>query len=210
MRVIAKTDLLVLIPETDAESDMASAFGPRRAGHVFRLIDNGTGLCFSDLGPHEDVCNVPINITSRSPAPLDLISNLAPTAFVLDGRAYGSVEAFWQGLKFETEAERMAIAPLSGLSAREAGQAAPERQSFVYEGETLSVGRPVHWRLMRRAIEAKFAQNEPARLALLSTGDRPLQHRVRHDSETIPGVVMADIWMRVRKRLRNETDELEG
>ena len=37
---------------------------------------------------------------------------------------------------------------------------------------------------------------------LLSTGERPLMHRTRRDSRTIPGVVMADIWMRIRDGLK--------
>jgi hypothetical protein len=57
---------------------------------------------------------------------------------------------------------------------------------------------------MRRACEAKLAQNDDARAALLATGERPLVHRVRHDSRSIPGVVMADIWMALRARLRGD------
>jgi predicted NAD-dependent protein-ADP-ribosyltransferase YbiA (DUF1768 family) len=53
---------------------------------------------------------------------------------------------------------------------------------------------------MRRACEAKFAQHEGARTALLDTGERWLTHRVRKDSRTIPGAIMADIWMRIREQ----------
>jgi hypothetical protein len=55
---------------------------------------------------------------------------------------------------------------------------------------------------MEQACRAKFSQNEEARTALLATGRRPLVHRMRRDSRTIPGVIMADIWMRIRDRLR--------
>jgi predicted NAD-dependent protein-ADP-ribosyltransferase YbiA (DUF1768 family) len=48
-----------------------------------------------------------------------MLSNLAPTPFILDGRKYESVEAFWQGLKFEDEAQRVIVAKLSGLRAKE-------------------------------------------------------------------------------------------
>jgi hypothetical protein len=34
-------------------------------------------------------------------------------------------------------------------------------------------------------------------------GFAPLRHRTRRDSESIPGVIMADIWMRVRERIRS-------
>jgi predicted NAD-dependent protein-ADP-ribosyltransferase YbiA (DUF1768 family) len=55
---------------------------------------------------------------------------------------------------------------------------------------------------MERACRAKFEQNADARAALLSTGDRPLTHVVRRDSKTIPSVIMAQIWMRIRHDLR--------
>jgi predicted NAD-dependent protein-ADP-ribosyltransferase YbiA (DUF1768 family) len=55
---------------------------------------------------------------------------------------------------------------------------------------------------MRRACRAKFAQNEHAREALLATGERPLVHQVPRDSRTIPGVIMAEIWMALRSELR--------
>ena len=35
------------------------------------------------------------------------------------------------------------------------------------------------------------------------TGERPLSHRTRPDSRTIPGVILAEIWMRLRSRLRD-------
>jgi hypothetical protein len=46
-----------------------------------------------------------------------------------------------------------------------------------------------------------------AREALLSTGDRPLTHRVRRDSTTIPGAIMAEFWMRIRRSLRKAEAE---
>jgi len=76
-----------------------------------------------------------------------------------------------------------------------------------YAGEEIAVGTYAHWQLMRRACAAKFRQNDDARAALLATGERPLVHRVRPDSRSIPGVVMADIWMALRTRLRRKQGE---
>ena len=73
---------------------------------------------------------------------------------------------------------------------------------LLREGQEILVGTWAHWQLMERACRAKFAQNREATDALLSTGDRPLTHVVRRDSRTIPGVIMAAIWMRIRKDLR--------
>jgi hypothetical protein len=66
------------------------------------------------------------------------------------------------------------------------------------------VGTRAHWDLMERACRAKFAQNEGARAALLATGTRPLTHVTRHDSRSIPGVIMAGIWMRIRRGLQHD------
>src|SRR5438105_3395427 len=38
-------------------------------------------------------------------------------------------------------------------------------------------------------------------VALLAPGPRPLVHKVRRDSRTIPGVIMAEIWMALRDSL---------
>jgi hypothetical protein len=51
-------------------------------------------------------------------------------------------------------------------------------------------------------MPSQFDQSAEGRAALLATGGRPLMHVVRRDSKTIPGVIMAQIWMRIRKRLR--------
>ncbi|MBS0243478.1 MAG: hypothetical protein JSS20_14970, partial [Proteobacteria bacterium] len=73
--------------------------------------------------------------------------------------------------------------------------------TITYRGASVPVGTYAHWQLMARACLAKFEQNIDARAALLGTGTRPLEHRVRRDSRTIPGVIMADIWMRIRGQL---------
>lgn len=148
----------------------------------------------------------PLNITyDHAPMPLRLVSNLAETPFVLDERAYASIEGFWQGLKFPDETDRQRIAALSGPAAKRAGHAAPKSDAIAYAGKPVRVGTIDHWELMERACRAKFDQCETARDALLSTGQALLEHKVKVDSRTIPGVVMADIWMRIRGDLRRRS-----
>ncbi len=144
----------------------------------------------------------PINITfDDTPMPLQLISNLAETPFELDGCRYASIEAFWQGLKFANLAKRAELAHLTGHAAKSAGDKAPKASVIVYQGAYIKTGSPAHWLLMERACRAKFLQCEAARSALLATGQTPLKHKVKVDSRTIPGVVMAEIWMRIRAEL---------
>jgi predicted NAD-dependent protein-ADP-ribosyltransferase YbiA (DUF1768 family) len=196
----------VLVPQTDEETAELATWKEEQAGHVLYLqATAGEGLALFDLGAKADACNEPVQISSLVKEPqLQLIGNFAATPFVLDGREYASVESFWQGLKFEKAAERRQLAEMSGKQARAAGETKGYGPTLTYEGEEIPVGTWQHWALMERACQAKFTQNDEAREALLSTGTRPLVHRMRRDSKTIPGVIMADIWMRVRARLRKE------
>jgi predicted NAD-dependent protein-ADP-ribosyltransferase YbiA (DUF1768 family) len=172
-------------------------------GQVFRLRAIRGDAYFQCLGHEEEACRIPINITSSTPGELKFVSNFAATPFVLDELAYGSVEGFWQSLKFADEVKRREVAMLDGSRAKDAGGGAPPQDAIIY-GETLvRVGTWDHWQLMERACVAKFEQNERARNALLSTGKRPLVHEMKNDSKTIPGVIMAAIWIRCRERLLN-------
>ncbi len=219
MKAILKEDLLILVPETETERVDLGDWKAGREQHVLFVNANpGSGLSLVDLGPKEHACNEPINVISSSPDPAArLISNFAPTPFQFDGRDYACIEGFWQGLKFEEGPERERVARLGGLAAREARLERPYGATVAYEGRPVPVGTWEHWQLMENACWAKFTQNEDARQALLSTARRPLIHRTRRDSREIPGAIMADIWMRIRRRLQrqsgpgeSENDDQEG
>lgn len=208
MRLVGKPGLVVLVAETDEERASLAAFGGE-GGHVFRAKRTGdSGVTLTDLGPEALACREAINVVWTNAA-LDerwkAISNLAPTPFTLRDRRYASIEGFWQGLKYPDEAERQRVAKLAGLEAKRAGEGGVIADTFEYDGRTFAVGRLEHWRLMWQASEAKFAQNEVAREALLSTGDRWLVHKVRRDSRSIPGAILADYWMRIRRLLREKS-----
>jgi hypothetical protein len=91
---------------------------------------------------------------------------------------------------------------LEGARARAEGEKQGYGPAVTYNEQEIVVGKWAHRQLMKRACRAKFAQNPEAARALLATGDRPLTHAVRRDSTTIPGVIMAAIWTRIRKELR--------
>lgn len=203
MNVQLRGGQLVLVPESSAERAEIAAWKSAHVGHVFVLrVDHGSGLAFSDLGPRDVACREPINVVSTHKDPqIRLLSNFATTPFVLNGQPYQSVEGFWQGLKFADEADRRRLATLSGIEAKRAGRKQGAGDTFFYGGQPIRVGTRDHWDLMEQANWAKFTQSAEARQALLATAPRPLIHRVRKDSRTIPGVIMADIWMRIRDRL---------
>jgi len=198
-----RKDALVVEPEA-AETGLLQGWLADHVGQVFWLRESkDKTLVFHSLGARADACMEAINITSRSPAPLNLISNFAATPFILDEQYYASVEGFWQGLKFPNADDRRRLAGMAGSEAKDAGYYAPAADHIAYLGQDARVGTWDHWQLMERACSAKFEQNAAAREALLSTGKRPLVHQTKPDSRTIPGVIMADIWMRLRGRYQS-------
>jgi hypothetical protein len=203
MQVRLQRGRLIVIADTEPEQADLMAWKAMHPGFAFVLMsDQGAGACLAALGPQAEACREPINVHSNNPDPrIALIGNLAPTPLTLDGVRYACVEAFWQSLRFPIEA-RSRIAAMDGPTAKRASEEQPYGTHVHYAGESIPVGTFAHWQLMRRACLAKFEQNRDARDALLATGSRPLVHHVRRDSRTIPGVVMAEIWMDLRARFR--------
>lgn len=204
MRVLLKDHLIVLIPQSGDEARDLEAWKSSHDTHVFWVQSlNESALELRDLGPRVEACREPINAVSTSTDPVArLISNFAATPFELDSRLYRSVESFWQGLKFASDDDRRRLADMDGPAARAEGERKGYGATVRYRNEEITVGTWQHWRLMRNACRAKFNQNGDARTALLATGERPIIHVVRRDSRTIPGAIMAGIWMRIRKDLR--------
>lgn len=205
MKISVKNGQIILINDVGAEArDGQAIMAALRAldGHVIDVqVRSEVCTVLEDLGPREEACREPINITRSADRRYVAISNLYPTPFILDDEIYGSVEGFWQSLKCESVARRREVAALSGTDAKKAAGKAPVAATIEYMNETIRTGTHAHWALMERACTAKFEQDLRAREALLATGNRPLTHIVRSDSRTIPGVIMAAIWMRVRKRI---------
>ena len=86
--------------------------------HIFQLQREGDSVAFVKIGNRETACNESINVLYSSDDEIvRKISNLGHSPFEMDGIRYGSVEGFWQGLKFEGS-ERLAIAKLFGKEAK--------------------------------------------------------------------------------------------
>lgn len=202
MKVSVKNSQIIIV-EDDATPTPIETTLRRLEGHVLSVQTRSeVCLVLEDLGPRAEACREPINITRSADPRYVAISNLHPTPFTLDGEEYASVEGFWQSLKCDTPERRRQVAMLSGSEAKKSAGRGPPPASVDYRGETIATGTYAHWALMERACTAKFTQNAQARESLLATGERPLTHVVRRDSRTIPGVIMAQIWMRIRKRLQ--------
>ncbi len=204
MKLSYQNNVIGLSVETPDEQEICALL-TLVDGHVFQLhASSERGMAFSMIGPEEDARRAALNIVQSIEPHFAPISNLAHTPFELGGQHYASIEGFWQGLKRLDPVERRAMAKLWGGEAKERGGSVDQPTEFHYLGVSIAAGSPEHWALMRDACEAKFTQHDEARVALLATGERWLTHKVRRDSRTIPGAIMADIWMRIRARLQQE------
>ena len=205
MGVSLKNGQIILVDDDVVEGTALMRMLRTLGGHAIDVqIRSEVYIVLQDLGRREEACREPINITRSVDPRYVAISNLHPTAFILDDEIYSSIEGFWQSLKCESLAHRRQVAALSGTDAKKAVGRGAAPPTFNYRGEIITTGTFAHWLLMERACLAKFTQNTVARAALLATGNRPLTHIVRGDSRAIPGVIMAAIWMRIREQMVSE------
>lgn len=204
MKLSFQNDVIGLSAETPEELEICALLA-LADGHVFQLhASSGRGMAFSMIGPEDSARRAPLNIVQSIAPRFAPISNLAHTPFELEGQRYAGIEGFWQGLKRAEPVERRAMAKLWGSDAKRNGAGVDQPLEFGWQGVMIAAGSPEHWALMRPACIAKFSQHDDARTALLATEERWLTHKVRRDSRTIPGAIMADIWMRIRARLQRE------
>lgn len=195
---------IILSPESDSELELIVSIAEQNENLIFQLCKENQSISFINLGSKENACNIAINILFSSESDsIKAISNLGHTPFIMDDVQFESVEAFWQSLKFN-KGERSEIAKLFGKEAKKFGNRVKYTKYIMYKDQRIRVGSANHWELMETACRNKFNQNEFAKKALLETGIRPLYHKPRKDSKTIPGTIMAGIWMNIRSSLRKE------
>jgi predicted NAD-dependent protein-ADP-ribosyltransferase YbiA (DUF1768 family) len=154
---------------------------------------------------------------------LGILSNFAATPFIFRGLAYGSVEGFWQMLKYPEGAnderwrsdlvwpmKREQVAGLSGREAKHAGDTASENMKklgidwVTFEGRKLNYRSPKKgefYQLIYEVEWAKLQQNPEVELTLLKTGNLQLlpDHEV---GDVPPAWKYFEIWMEIREIVR--------
>jgi predicted NAD-dependent protein-ADP-ribosyltransferase YbiA (DUF1768 family) len=147
----------------------------------------------------------PLNVASGAEEPVGkLLSNFTVRPFVMDGKCYTSVEAFYQGLKWPDDAKRKEAAKLSGKTAKYAGRGAPRSERFEYEGRTYLFGSPEHHQLIKRAIRESLEQNPVILQRFIATYPRPIVHktgRPENPHSNFSGPAFTRILMELRLEL---------
>ncbi len=133
------------------------------------------------------------------------MSNLSHHPFVLDGVWCGSVEGFIQGVKFApNDPRRNETLRLQGIPAWKMRVHA--KGEFVWwNGEQIPYRSAKHTELIRRAIEAKFAQNPDALEALNATRGLTIIHETgqpESPTTTLPAVTYCAILTTIRDSTR--------
>lgn len=173
-----------------------------------------------EILPHE-AKNGEVILSKRNE--LGLLSNLAATPFTLDGIDYASVEALWQECKLPDPelpgdprtslsfpCDRATMRGLHGLESKRLG----DRCSLVmkengiawisHRGERWVYPeneRGAFYRLIRRAMEAKLAQNPAVRDILRETGNLILKPDHHVVGPLSPAHRYDEIWMELRSNL---------
>lgn len=151
---------------------------------------------------------------------LGLLSNLAPTPFVLDGKTYASVEALWQMTKLpEGEdpedpralvswpTDRATMRTLAGLEAKRLGDQASQLMKthgwawVSYEGDRWPYPeqtRGPFYRLIRQALEAKLEANPEVRAVLSATRGLLLRPDHTQTGPLSPAHLYHEMWMELR------------
>jgi ribA/ribD-fused uncharacterized protein len=118
---------------------------------------------------------MPIKFYRERDEPYGCFSNFSKHGFEADGKHWPTVEHYFQAMKFagtpHEEAVRLAPAP---MIAKDMGN--DRRRPLRADWEAVKDD------IMRRAVRAKFAQNDALRAVLLGTGDEELIEDARGDS----------------------------
>jgi predicted NAD-dependent protein-ADP-ribosyltransferase YbiA (DUF1768 family) len=159
---------------------------------------------------------------------LGLLSNFASTPFEYRGKRYGSLEGFWQMMKYpegpedprskfpgiEWKKTRDAVAEMTAFDAKRAGDAASRNMAkmgidwVTFEGKQIPY-KPAepgeHYRLIEEATRAKVRQNPDVKKVLLATGDLVLRPDHQQEKDAPAAWRYYDILMKIRDELRRET-----
>ncbi len=180
---------------------------------------------WGEILPHEAA---PGEVIVSKRTALAVFSNLWPTPFVLDGVRYASLEALWQMMKYPEASDpqqdpraaardwpytREQVHYLTMFESKSAGKAANtllrrlgiswiSYAGIRFDYRDGATGSEKHERLIRRATEAKLAQNPRIRALLKRTCG--LRLRMDHDdpsAERFPAYATAALYTELREPL---------
>lgn len=118
-----------------------------------------------------------LDIRSNGMYPSGVLSNLCSNAFRLDGVLCNSMEGFLQSLKHQDPTKQRQLCQLKGGNARKRSVTSWQTDQIVWwRGLAIDRQSQDYQRLLHRAYQAMFDQNERFRAALMATRGITLTH----------------------------------
>ena len=122
-------------------------------------------------------CGDAVDICLKNAYPAYALSNLCNNDFCFDGIACVSMEGFLQSLKYKDIDRQKLICGMPGKEAKKMSVSDwQEDQILWWKGQKIERHSGVFVKLLSRAYQAMFSQNERFRKALLSTTGKKLYH----------------------------------
>jgi len=147
-----------------------------------------------------------INACSRSTDPVGrALSNFSAHPFVVDGVQFATVEAFIQGIKFPmNDPRRKQIFAMNGFNAWKM-RVQCKAEYVWWKKAKIPYNSPAHAALLKRAIQAKFAQNPDAMAALKATRGLTIIHDVSSSPESAKTSLPAVVYCQILTEIRDNT-----
>lgn len=118
-----------------------------------------------------------LDIRSNGMYPSGVLSNLCSNAFRIDGVLCNSMEGFLQSLKHQDPTKQRQVCQLKGGNARKRSVTSWQTDQIVWwRGQAIDRQGDDYQRLLYRAYQALFDQNERFKAALMATRGITLTH----------------------------------
>lgn len=148
-----------------------------------------------------------LDVRSNGMYPSGVLSNLCSNAFRLDGVLCNSMEGFLQSLKQQDPNKQRQICQLKGGNARKRSVSSWQTDQIVWwRGQAIDRQGDDYQRLLRRAYQALFDQNERFRAALMATRGIELIHTTG-ETDSFKTILTASEFCQILIEIRDNYDK---
>lgn len=147
-----------------------------------------------------------LDIRSNGMYPSGVLSNLCSNAFRLDGVLCNSMEGFLQSLKHQEIDKQRQLCQMKGGNARKRSVTSWQTDQIVWwQGIAIDRQSQDYQRLLRRAYQALFDQNERFRAALMATRGITLTH-ISGETDPFKTILTASELCSILTEIRDNYD----
>lgn len=148
-----------------------------------------------------------LDIRSNGMYPSGVLSNLCSNAFRIDGVLCNSMEGFLQSLKHQDPTKQRQVCQLKGGNARKRSVTSWQTDQIVWwRGQAIDRQGDDYKRLLYRAYQALFDQNERFKAALMATRGITLTHTTG-ETDPYKTILTASEFCQILTEIRDNYDK---